>query len=408
MKVSRRQVLQSGVAAASMTIVPGAAWSQKKYDDGASDTEIKIGNTCVYSGNNSAYGTIGHAIKAYWAMVNANGGINGRKVNFISYDDAFSPPKTVELTRTLVEQDKVLLLFNTLGTAPTTAIHKYVNSKKIPQLFVATGASKWGDPKNFPWTMGWQPDYATEAGIFVRYAMKELKDPTFCILCLNDDSGKDFTNGVKAALGKENEKKLLRIATYEATDPSVDSQVIQLKGSGATVFLNFAAPKAAAQAIKKMGELEWKPNLFVSNISASVKAVMEPAGFDNAQGAITAAFLKDPSDKQWVNSPDFVTWKAWMEKFNPTADKNDLLNSNGYCVSSCLHEVLKKCGNDLTRENVMRQAASIRAFEAPMLLPGIKLNTSPTDFYPIQAVHLQRFKGQTWELFGGMLSNEST
>ena len=404
-RITRRTVV---AGASALALAPRMASAQKKYDPGASDTEIKLGHTNPYSGPLSAYGAIGQAIKAYWAMVNAEGGINGRKVNFLTYDDGYSTPKTVELVRKLVEEDQVLAIFQLLGTPTNTAVHKYMNAKKVPQLFVATGASKWGDPKNFPWTMGWQPDYATEAGIYAKHILATVKNPKIAILWQNDDSGKDYVAGFMKGLGKENEKLVVASVSYEVTDPTVDSQVIQLKNSGANVFFNDAAPKAAAQAIRKAAELGWKPEAFyLANVSASVTSVLKPAGYDNSQGIITAAYLKDPSDKQWETSPDFVQWKAWMAKYNPGANLADSFNVYAYAVSATMREVLKRCGNELTRANVMKQAASMRDLEVPLLLPGIKINTSATDFYPIQSVRLQRFQGETWELFGDVLTNES-
>lgn len=404
-KTTRRSLIGG---ASALAFAPAVARAQKKYDPGVSDTEIKLGHTNPYSGPLSAYGAIGMAIKAYWAMVNAEGGINGRKINFITYDDGYSTPKTVELVRKLVEEDQVFAIFQLLGTPTNTAVHKYMNAKKVPQLFVATGASKWGDPKHFPWTMGWQPDYNTEAGIYAKHILATVKNPKIAILWQNDDSGKDYVAGFMKGLGKANEKLVVASVSYEVTDPTVDSQVIQLKNSGANVFFNDAAPKAAAQAIRKAGELGWKPEAFyLSNVSASVTSVLKPAGFDYSQGIITAAYLKDPSDKQWADAPDFVAWKAWMAKYNPGANLADAFNVYAYAVSATLRELLKRCGNELTRANLMKQAASMHDLEVPLLLPGIKLNTSPTDFYPIQSVRLQRFKGETWELFGDVLANES-
>jgi branched-chain amino acid transport system substrate-binding protein len=339
-------------------------------------------------------------------MINDNGGINGRKINFITYDDGYSPPKTVEMARKLVEEDKVLLLFQTLGTPPNTAIHKYMNVKKVPQLFVATGASKWGDPKNFPWTMGWQPDYATEAAIYAKHILENVKDPKIGILMQNDDYGKDYLNGFKAGLGKANEKLIVQLATYEVTDPTVDSQMIQLKNSGANVFFNITTPKFAAQAIKKAAEIGWKPVHYLNNVSYSVGAVMKPAGIEASQGIITAIYGKDPTDKQWASSPDMIAWNQFMDKYMPQADKSSNFHTYGYSVSATLVEVLKKCGDNLTRENVMKQAASLKNLEIPLLLPGVKLNTSATDFYPIQSVQLARFEGETWKLFGKVIAHD--
>ena len=402
-----RRLWLAGSGALALALAASPAAAQKKYDEGATDTEIKIGNTNPYSGNASAYGVIGKTLAAYFKMVNDHGGINGRKINFISYDDGYSPPKTVEMARKLVEQDKVLFLFQTLGTPPNSAIHKYMNAKKVPQLFVATGASKWGHPKEFPWTMGWQPDYATEGAIYAKHILANVKDPKIGILMQNDDYGKDYLNGFKAGLGKD-ANKIVQLATYEVTDPTVDSQMIQLKNSGANVFFNITTPKFAAQAIKKAAEIGWKPAHYLNNVSASVGAVMKPAGFDNAQGIITAAYIKDPTDPQWVKSPDMIAWNAFMDKYVPQGDKKTSFYAYGYAVTATLVEVLKKCGDDLTRANIMKQAASLKNLEIPLLLPGIKINTSATDFYPIQSVKLQRFKGSTFELFGDVISGESS
>ncbi len=392
---------------AALVFAPSIVRAQKKYDPGVSDTEIKLGHTNPYSGPLSAYGVIGKAEAAYWQMVNDKGGINGRKVNFITYDDGYAPPKTVEMVRKLVEDDKVFAIFQLLGTPTNTVVHKYLNQKKVPQLFVATGASKWGDPKNFPWTMGWQPDYATEGSIYAKHMLSQHKGEKIAVLWQNDDSGKDYVAGFMKGLGKENEKMVVASVSYEVTDPTVDSQIIQLKNSGATVFFNDAAPKAAAQAIRKVAELGWKPAHYLTNVSASVTSVLKPAGFDASQGIITAAYLKDPTDPQWASSPDFIEWKAWMAKYHPTGNPLDSFNAYGYAVSATMHDCLKRCGDELTRANLMKQAASMKRLVVPMLLPGITINTSPTDYYPIQSVRLQRFKSETWELFGNVLSNES-
>lgn len=401
----RRRDFAAGSAA--LVFAPSIVRAQKKYDPGVSDTEIKLGHTNPYSGPLSAYGVIGKAEAAYWQMVNDKGGINGRKVNFITYDDGYSPPKTVEMVRKLVEDDKVFAIFQLLGTPTNTVVHKYLNQKKVPQLFVATGASKWGDPKNFPWTMGWQPDYATEGGIYAKHILGQHKGEKIAVLWQNDDSGKDYVAGFMKGLGKENEKMVVASVSYEVTDPTVDSQIIQLKNSGATVFFNDAAPKAAAQAIRKVADLGWKPAHYLTNVSASVSSVLKPAGFDASQGIITAAYLKDPTDPQWASSPDFIEWKAWMAKYHPTGNPLDSFNAYGYAVSATMHDCLKRCGDELTRANLLKQATSMKRLVVPMLLPGITINTSPTDYYPIQSVRLQRFKGETWELFGDVLSNES-
>ena len=382
--------------------------AQKKYDPGVSDKEIKLGHTNPYSGPLSAYGVIGKGITAYWNMVNDQGGVNGRKINFITYDDGFQPPKTVEMVRKLVEDDQVFAIYQLLGTPTNTVVQKYLNQKKVPQLFVATGASKWGMPKEFPWTMGWQPDYATEAAIYAKHIMANHPNAKVAMLYQNDDSGKDYLHGFQAGFGKDKDKYLIETVSYEVTDPTVDSQVIQLKDSGADVFFNDAAPKAAAQAIRKVADLGWKPEHYLANVSASVASTLKPAGLENSKDIITAAYLKDPTDPQWESAPDFIEWKAWMAKYMPGANLSDACYVYAYAVSATMRHVLTQCGDLLTRENLMKQAASMKNLTVPLLLPGIKINTSPTDFYPIQAVRLARFDGETWRLFGDVLANEST
>ena len=406
MKANRRRFM-GGVSAAALLPGSRVALSQKKYDDGASDTEIKIGHTNPYSGPASSYGVIGKTIQAYWKSVNEAGGVNGRKINFITYDDGYSPPKTVEMVRKLVEEDKVLCTFNTLGTPCNTAIHKYMNQKKVPMLFVATGASKWGDPKNFPWTMGYQPDYHTEGVIYAKHILANVKDAKIGVLMQNDDYGKDYFNGFKEGLGKEADK-IIKHVTYETTDPTVESQVIQLKDTGANVFFNIAIPKFAAQAMRKAGDIGWKPAQYLNNVSSSVAAAMKPAGFENVQGVVTAQYLMDPTDKQWTDHPDMKTWTEWMKKHNGGASLDDASNVFAYSVSFLMHETLKKCGDNLTRQNLMKQAANHHQLKVPLLLPGITVSTSPTDYFPVQAVQLSRFKGETWELFGDVMHAESS
>jgi branched-chain amino acid transport system substrate-binding protein len=403
--VTSRRGFVGGASALALLSGSRAAFAQKKYSDGATDTEIKIGHTGPYSGPASSYGQIGKTIDAYWKSVNDAGGINGRKIKFITLDDGYSPPKMVELVRQLVEQEKVLCTFNTLGTPTNTAIHRYMNQKKVPMLYVATGASKWGKPKEYPWTMGFQPDYHTEGVIYAKHILANVKDPKIGVLMQNDDYGKDYYEGFKEGLGKD-ASKIAKHVTFEVTDPTVDSQVIQLKDSGANVFFNIATPKAAAQAIRKAGDLGWKPAQYLNNVSASVGSVMKPAGFENAQGIVTAQYLMDPTDKQWVENADMKGWVAWMDKWMPGGNKADANHVFGYAVSVLMHETLKKCGDDLTRENVMRQAANFKQYKLPMLIPGITINTSPTDYYPIQSVKLAKFSGDTWELFGDVMSAE--
>jgi branched-chain amino acid transport system substrate-binding protein len=407
MRKTNRRTFVAGASAAALLTGRSVAFAQKKYSDGASDTEIKIGHTNPYSGPASSYGVIGKTLQAYWKSVNEAGGINGRKVNFISLDDGYSPPKTVECIRQLVEQDKVLCTFNTLGTPCNTAIHKYMNQKKVPMLYVATGASKWGDPKNFPWTIGFQPDYHTEGVIYAKHVLANVKDPKIAVIMQNDDFGKDYWNGFKEGLGKD-ASKVVKHVTYETTDPTVDSQVIQLKDTGANVFFIIAIPKFAAQAMRKAGDIGWKPAIYLNNVSSSVASAMKPAGFENVQGVITALYQMDPTDKQWADHPDMKTWVAWMKKSNPEASLQDASNVFAYSVASLMHETLKKCGDNLTRENVMKQVANFQKFKLPLLLPGITVSTSPTDFYPIQAVQLAKFSKETWELFGDIMHAESS
>jgi len=382
-----------------------AILAQKKYDPGASGTEIRIGNTNPYSGPASAYGTIGKTITAYFKMVDDQGGINGRKINFISYDDAYSPPKTVEMVRKLVEQDNVLFVFQTLGTPSNTAIHKYMNMKKVPQLHVATGASKWNDPKNFPWTMGWQPNYQTEARIYAKHILQTKPDVKIGVLYQNDDYGKDYLKGLKDGLGDKAAKMIVAEVSYEVSDPTVDSQIVQLQASGANVFFNVGTPKFAAQAIRKAYDIGWKPLQYLNNVSTSIGAVLTPAGLEKSVGIITTAYLKDYSDAQWANDPAVKKWESFMKKYYPAGDLNDVSNLYGYTVARTLEQVLKQCGDNLTRENVMKQAASMKGQYIDTLLPGITITTSDNDYAPIESVQMQRFNGKRWERFGEVMGN---
>jgi branched-chain amino acid transport system substrate-binding protein len=380
------------------------AMAQKKYDPGASDSEIRIGNTNPYSGPASAYGTIGKAIAAYFRMVNEQGGINGRKVTFITYDDGYSPPKTVEMVRKLVEQDQVLFVFQTLGTPSNTAIHKYMNQRKVPQLHVATGATKWNDPKTHPWTMGWQPNYQTEGQVYARHIMQTKPDAKIGILYQNDDYGKDYVKGLKDGLGPKAKSMIVAEVSYEVSEPTVDSQIVQLQSSGANVFFNVATPKFAAQAIRKAYDIGWKPVHYLNNVSTSVGSVLTPAGLDKSVGLITTAYLKDPTDSRWANDAAVKQWETFMKKYYPEGNLADSFNIYGYSVATTLHQVLKQAGNDLTRENIMRQAASMKDYRVDTLLPRIMINTSKDDYAPIEAVQLQRFNGKQWELFGDVLT----
>jgi ABC-type branched-subunit amino acid transport system substrate-binding protein len=391
------------VTAFSMA-VSGAALAQKKYDTGASDTEIKVGNIMPYSGPASAYGVIGKTEAAYFKMINDKGGINGRKINFISYDDAYSPPKTVEQARKLVESDEVLLIFNSLGTPPNTAIHKYMNAKKVPQLFVATGATKWNDAKNFPWTMGWQPSYQAETRIYAKYIMKNMPNAKIAVLYQNDDYGKDYLKGLVDGLGAKAKTMIVAQESYETSEPTIDNHIVKLKASGADVFINITTPKFAAQAIKKIAEIGWKPTHFLNNVSASVGSVIKPAGYENSQDIISAAYLKDASDPQWNKDPGMEAFYAFMKKDFPEGNVLDGGTVVGYSVAQTLVKVLTQCGDNLTRANVMKQAASLKDFELGTLLPGIKINTSATDFAPIASLKLMKFKGEKWELFGDVIS----
>jgi branched-chain amino acid transport system substrate-binding protein len=380
------------------------AIAQKAYDAGASDSEIKIGNIMPYSGPASAYSVIGKTFSAYFKMVNEQGGINGRKVNFISYDDGYSPPKTVEQTRKLVENDEVLLMFGILGTSGNSAIHKYLNTKKIPHLFLATGASKWGDPQNFPRTMAFVPNYQNEARIYAQYIMKNHPNAKIGILYQNDDFGKDYLIGLRDGLGAK-ASMIVSEAPFEVTAPTVDSQIVQIKSANADVLLTIATPKFAAQSIRKVAEVGWRPVHIVSNVSSSVNSVMKPAGFENAQGVLSAVYLKDANDAQWKNDPGMKEWSGFMDKYLPDGDKNDGFTVYGYAVGKTMVEVLKKCGDNLTRENVLKQATKLD-IELGQLLPGIRLKSSPTDYDLIKQLQMQRFQGSSWELFGPLLSAE--
>jgi branched-chain amino acid transport system substrate-binding protein len=383
----------------------GSALAQKKYDTGATDTEIKIGNIMPYSGPASAYGVIGKTEEAYFKKINAEGGINGRKINFISYDDGYSPPKAVEQARKLVESDEVLLVFNSLGTPSNSAIQKYMNSKKVPQLFVATGAAKWNDPKEFPWTMGWQPSYQVEARIYAKYLLKEKPDAKIAIMYQNDDFGKDYLKGLKEGLGAK-ASMLIAEESYETTEPTIDNHVVKLKATGADVFLNIATPKFAAQAIKKVAEIDWKVLHIVTNVSSSIGAVIKPAGFENSQGILSANYAKDGADPQWDTNADMKKFYAFLEKYYPEGNKLDGSVVYGYGAAQTMVKVLQMCGDNLTRENVMKQAASLKDFTPDTLLPGVKINTSATDFGPIEQLQMERLKGEKWDLFGDVISGE--
>ena len=394
-------MLTLAAASLSAMAVSSAALAQKKYDPGADDKEIKIGNIMPYSGPASAYGTIGKAIGAYFDKVNAEGGINGRKVKFVTTDDGYNPAKTVEQARKLVEEEEVLLLFATLGTPPNSAIHKYMNAKKVPQLFVATGATKWGDPKNFPWTMGWQPPYQGEGKIYAAHLLETMPNAKIAILYQNDDYGKDYLKGFEDGLGEKGKSLIVARASFEVTDPTVDSQILTLKSSGANVFFNITTPKFAAQAIKKIAEVGWKLDIhYLNSVSASVGSVLKPAGLEASKGLITTQYLKDPTDPAWANDADYKEWTAWMKQYYPSGDLTNAFNVTGYTHAYTMHQVLKQCGDNLTRENVMKQASNLNIAHVPMTLPGVDVKTGPDDFFPVEKEQLSKFDGNTWARFG--------
>ena len=394
-------------AFAVVALLAAPASGQKRYDPGASDTEIKLGQTMAYSGPLSSFSTLGKAELAYYRMINEQGGVNGRRINLISLDDGYSPPKTVEVTRQLVEDEKVLAIVGTLGTPTNAAIQKYLNAKKVPQLFMATGASRWDDPKTYPWTMTWQPSYVAEASIYAGHVLEKMPDARVAVLYQNDDFGKDFVKGFRGRLGERAKTMIVREVSYEVTDATVDSQIIDLAASRATVFLNISVPKFAVQAIRKAYDLSWRPTQFVINPAAQVGIVMKPAGVEKSTGIISAAFLKDTTDPQFQDDEEMKTWRAWMKKYYPEGSLDDPQNVVGYAQAQTMIQVLKQCGDDLSRENVMRQAANLRQFRATMLLPGITINTGSNDYQPIKDMVLQRFNGERFELFGGVLSSRT-
>jgi len=400
---------RTAVAAIAGTAVFGpAAFAQAaKYGPGASATEIKLGQTMPYSGPASAYGTIGRLHSAYFKMINDNGGVNGRKINLISLDDGYSPPKAVEQVRRLIEQDEVLALFQTLGTPSNSAIQKYVNAKKVPHLLLATGATKWGDPKNYPWTMGFNLSYQSEGVIYAKWLLKNKPAAKVAILYQNDDYGKDLLKGVKDGFGAAAAKMIIKEASYEVTDPTVDSQIISLQSSGADTFINITTPKFSAQAIRKAWDSGWKPLHIVNNVGASVGSVLVPAGLDKAVGLMTLQYYKDPNDPQWKDDPAMLEWRGFMGRYYRDGDPKDASNLYGYLTAQTMVQILKQCGNDLTRENVMKQAANLKSFKLPLLLPGMAIDTSPTDFYPIEQGQLARFTGQLWQGFGEVIATDA-
>lgn len=393
------------VAVGSAALLTDPAAAQKHYDPGASDTEIRIGNIVPYSGPASAYGVIGKTIVAYFNKVNAEGGVHGRKIRFISYDDAYSPPKTVEQARKLVESDEVLLIFYSVGTPTNTAIEKYMNARKVPHLFVASGAAKWNDPKNFPWTMGWAPSNQSEGHIYAQYLRRNHPYGKIAILYQNDDFGKDYLKGLIDGL--DGKIPIAAEAPYQTTDPTPDSQIVSLQTSGADIFFNVTTPKFAAQAIKKASEIGWKPLHFLDNVSRSIGAVLRPAGFQNAEGILSAGYTKDATDPTWSDDPAFREWSAFMDQYYPGGDKTDNLTVVSYAAAQTLVQVLERCGDDLTRNNVLRQATNLHDLRLGMLLPGITINTSPNDYAPLKQMQMMRFTGERWELFGPVLQGKA-
>src|SRR5580698_3757069 len=412
MKTKKPSLLASSLvsvtaASALLVLATQGALAQKKYDTGASDTEIKIGNVEAYSGPASAYGVIGKTEDAYFTMINDNGGVNGRKINFISYDDGYSPPKTVEQVRKLIESDEVFLIFNALGTPTQTAVQKYQNTKKVPQLFLATGASKWNDPKDFPWTMGFQPSYRVEARIFAKYILKTKPDAKVAVFYANDDFGKDYVAGLKEVFGDKSSSILIAEESYETTEPSIDSHIVKLKNTGVDVLVNISTPKFAAQAIKKMAELEWKPMHVMTDVSISIGAVMKPAGLEASEGVLSATYIKDASDEQWKDDAGMKKFMTFIDKYMPGSNVSDANLVYGYAAAQTMVQVLKQAGDNLTRENVMKQAASLKDFTPDTLLPGIRINTSATDFAPIEQLRMMQFKNGQWVLFGDIISAET-
>ena len=405
----RNGILHLAAATAlSLALSISAANAQKKYDPGASDTEIKVGQTMPFSGPASAYSSIGKTQAAYFKMINDQGGVNGRKINLIQYDDAYSPPKAVEQIRKLVESDEVLLTFQIIGTPVNAAVQKYLNAKKVPQLFAATGASRFTDPKNFPWTMGFNPNYFVEGRIYGQYILKEHPNAKVGVLYQNDDLGKDYLNGIKAGLGDKAAKMIVTEASYEVSDPTVDSQVLKIKDAGADLFFSASTPKQAAQAIKKIAEMGWHPVQIVDINATSVGAVLKPAGLDAAKGLISVNYGKEPLDPTWKDDAGLKKYFDFMAKYYPDGDKDSNFNTYGYSTAQLLVHVLKQCGDDLTRENVMKQAASVKDFATDTALPGIKVNTSPTDYRVNKQLQMMKFNGERWELFGPILEDSGT
>jgi ABC-type branched-subunit amino acid transport system substrate-binding protein len=402
----RNGIFQLAAATAvTVALSATAASAQKKYDPGATDTEIKIGQTVPFSGPASAYATIGKAQAAYIKMVNDQGGVNGRKINLIQYDDAYSPPKAVEQVRKLVESDEVLVTFQIIGTPSNAAVQKYLNSKKVPQLFAATGASKFTDPKNFPWTLGFNPNYFVEGRIYGQYIIKNYPNAKIGILYQNDDLGKDYLNGIKAGLGDKASGMVVAEASYEVSDPTVDSQILKIRDAGADLFFSASTPKQAAQAIKKIAELGWHPVHILDINATSVGAVMKPAGLDASKGVISVNYGKDPLDPSWKDDPGMKKYFQFMAKYYPDGDKDSSFNTYGYLTTQLLVHVLKQCGDDLTRENVLKQATNLKNVQLDLALPGILGNTTPNDYRVNKQLQMMKFNGERWELFGPILED---
>jgi branched-chain amino acid transport system substrate-binding protein len=403
-----KHVIVTGLFAAALILAGNSVYAAGQYGPGVTDTEITIGNTNPYSGPASSYGINGKVHAAYFNMINEKGGINGRKINYITRDDSYSPPKTVEQVRQLVEQDKVFLMFAPLGTPPNMAIHGYLNENKVPQLFVATGADQWNDPKHFPWTMMWLPSYGIESHIYANHILKNLPNAKIAVLYQNDDYGKDYLNGLRAGLGDKASKMIVATQSYETTDPTVDQQVVALQASGADALLTAAIPKFAAQTVRKVYDIGWKPTHFLNSVGSSVGLVLKPAGLEKSVGIISATYFKDPTDPQWQDTPEFKEWLAFMNSHGLSGSIADSQALISYLYAQTMVEVLKMCGDNLTRENVMKQAASLHNLKLPLLLPGIALNTSADDFDPIKQMQLEKFDGTTWKLFGDVMSGSGT
>jgi branched-chain amino acid transport system substrate-binding protein len=401
---NKQTVVTAALLATNLILAGELAFAAEQYGPAVSDTEIKIGNTMPYSGPASGYSAIGKSLAAYFAMINEQGGINGRKINFISRDDGYSPPKTVEQVRKLVEEDQVLLMFQTLGTPPNIAIRGYLNENKVPQLFVGSGAGQWNDPRRYPRTMGWQPSYGAEARIYARYILKTLPDAKIAVLCQNDDFGKDYLSGLRVALADKAGGMIVATQSYETTDPTVDSQIAALQASGANVLLTAAIPKFTTLAIRRVYDIGWRPANFLNSVSTSVASVMKPAGLEKGIGIISAAYTKDPTDPLWQETPEYKEWLAWMNKYRSSGNVGDAFNVYGYTAAQTMVAVLKASGDNLTRDNVMKHAASLHDLKLPMLLPGITISTDGDDYAPIKQMQLQRFDGNSWRLFGQVIS----